>query len=91
MLVTNDVNARTLSEIENVSTFSLRDVTRALHTAGGDLQRECEQLWLLCAPPVRHLLGVPHEISLIRETSWQQALGALDMLHTSPDPNAMLE
>jgi len=77
MLVSDDTNACTQAELENIPTFSLQRVLSAIHKQGpSTVQQDIYKLYQLCQPHLRHILSQPAALSTLAATEWQ-ALGSI--------------
>lgn len=64
-LVSDDINARTLAEIENVPTASIQELLNVLQALGGpapSLVDEARRVYLLCDPVYRHYITQPWQL-----------------------------
>lgn len=76
MLVSDDTNACTQAELENIPTFSLQRLLSAIHKHGpSTIQHDIYKLYHLCQPNMRHYLSQPAVLAALSAHEWQ-ALGS---------------
>jgi len=76
MLVSDDTNACTQAELENIPTFSLQRVLSAIKKQGpSSIQQDIYMLYQLCQPHLRYLLSQPAALSALPAHE-QQSLGS---------------